>query len=239
MAKLSGFFMSTLLIVLCLWINVCHYPDALRLATTPALRNEVLPVDETLFPSADAPRSTPPSARANDDETDANDETTRQSGLVADAEIVPAPRLLDVSASQTTNDDANANVASPRRDALKPAAFPDEGAEIDDAPGLGFDATPDDDAPLAPASFDGAAAPAPSSATFPASETASSDLAPSEQDARRSATKPRGAKYVRVPEVEIDAYSGGVRAVDASRNETRVVGATRARQTLRVPAPAP
>ena len=153
--------------------------------------------------------------------------------------IVPAPRLLDVSASQTTNDDANANVASPRRDALKPAAFPDEGAEIDDAPGLGFDATPDDDAPLAPASFDGAAAPAPSSATFPASETASSDLAPSEQDARRSATKPRGAKYVRVPEVEIDAYSGGVRAVDASRNETRVVGATRARQTLRVPAPAP
>lgn len=221
MAKLSGFFMSTLLIVLCLWINVCHYPDAARSAPVD-LPDATVPVDETRFPAA------APSDEANE-KTDAQETTAARGLLVADAEdVADAPELLDVSASRSNDENAE---SAPETPALKPASFPDEAAEIDDA-------TPQSAAPSAPASFDVSdVAAEPSSATVPASSLASNAVGPRVKSLRPSATKPRGAKYVRVPDVEIDAFSGNARSVDASADAVRVVGATRAGQTERVPAP--
>ncbi len=249
MAKISGFFMSTLLIVLCLWINVCHYPDAARSAPA-ALPSEAVPVDETRFPAAE-------SSAEESEKTEAQHSARARGLLAVDAadlgDLETAPELLDVSASRSLDENAE---PTPETPALKPASFPDEAAEIDDAPAKGLDATPPSGAksavraPLRPASFDVSdVAAAPSSATVPAPTFASNDDAPrtkglAPNDAprtkglRRSATKPRGAKYVRVPDVEIDAFSGSVRAADASDEEIRVVGATRAGQTERVPAPA-
>jgi len=245
MAKLSGFFMSTLLIVLCLWINVCHYPDAARSAPVD-LPSETVPVDETRFPAAE-------SSDQEGEKTEAQEQNSgRARGLLAAndandaAELgdrADAPELLDVSDSRPLDENAEPASEAP---ALKPASFPDEAAEIDDAPAAkGLDATSPSAAksavraPLAPASFDVSdVAAAPSSATVPAPTFASNDAAPRTKSLRRSATKPRGAKYVRVPDVEIDAFSGSVRAADASDEEIRVVGATRAGQMERVPAPA-
>lgn len=250
MAKISGFFMSTLLIVLCLWINVCHYPDAARSAPA-ALPSEAVPVDETRFPAAE-------SSDEKGEKTEAQN-TARARGLLAVddvdlGDLEAAPELLDVSAARSLDENAEPTSETP---ALKPASFPDEAAEIDDAPSKGLDATPSSGAKsavrasLRPASFDVSdVAAEPSSATVPEPTFASNDVAPRTKglavpdDAprtkslRRSATKPRGAKYVRVPDVEIDAFSGSVRAADASDEEIRVVGATRAGQTERVPAPA-
>ena len=238
MAKISGFFMSTLLIVLCLWINVCHYPDAARSAPA-ALPSEAVPVDETRFPAAE-------SSAEESEKTEAQHSARARGLLAVDAadlgDLETAPELLDVSASRSLDENAE---PTPETPALKPASFPDEAAEIDDAPAKGLDATPPSGAksavraPLRPASFDVSdVAAAPSSATVPAPTFASNDDAPRTKGLRRSATKPRGAKYVRVPDVEIDAFSGSVRAADASDEEIRVVGATRAGQTERVPAPA-
>ncbi len=240
MAKLSGFFMSTLLIVLCLWINVCHYPDAARSAPVD-LPSETVPVDETRFPAAE-------STDQDGEKTEAQD-SARARGLLAANDAAElgdrddAPELLDVSDSRPVDENVEPASEAP---ALKPASFPDEAAEIDDAPAAkGLDATSPSGAksaaraPLAPAAFDVSdVAAAPSSATVPAPTFASNDAAPRTKSLRRSATKPRGAKYVRVPDVEIDAFSGSVRAADASDEEIRVVGATRAGQTERVPAPA-
>lgn len=247
MAKISGFFMSTLLIVLCLWINVCHYPDAARSAPVD-LPCEAVPVDETRFPAAE-------SSDKSSEKTEAQ-HSARSRGLFAadGADLDDAPELLDVSASRPLDESDEPTSETP---ALTPASFPDEAAEIDDAPSKGLGATPPSSAksavraPLRPASFDVSdVAAAPSSATVPAPTFASNDLAPRTKglavpddvprtkSLRRSATKPRGAKYVRVPDVEIDAFSGSVRAADASDEEIRVVGATRAGQTERVPAPA-
>lgn len=242
MAKLSGFFMSTLLIVLCLWINVCHYPDAARSAPVD-LPSETVPVDETRFPAAE-------SSDQEGEKTEAQEQNSgRARGLLAANDAAElgarddAPELIDVSGSRPLDENAEPASEAP---ALKPASFPDEAAEIDDAPAAkGLDATspsavkPAARAPLAPASFDVSdVAAAPSSATVPAPTFASNDDAPRTKSLRRSATKPRGAKYVRVPDVEIDAFSGSVRAADASDEEIRVVGATRAGQTERIPAPA-
>ncbi len=109
MAKLSGFFMSTLLIILCLWINVCHYPDAPRAATSNDA-NEA-PVDAV--PSA-APASQPVEEETNEQDS------ANARGLLAQSDVAPA--LLDVSADSAA--------ASP---VLEPALFPGDGAEIDDA----------------------------------------------------------------------------------------------------------
>lgn len=210
MAKISGFFMSTLLIILCLWINVCHYPDAAD-ASRPAV--------ESAPPVEDVPESVSPASEPVENAPTEPDEPTeptpnRQGGLLADVGAVP--ELLDVSATLPKATPNGVPAAT-----LAPASFPVDGAEIDDAL-----AEPQD------------AASTPSNSTLPASQTASPVVATPTQDARRLATKPRGAKYVRVPEVEIDAFSGGVRAARSSGDETRVVGATRA-QATRVVAPAP
>ena len=210
MVKFSGFFMSTLLIVLCLWINVCHYPDATRVPTPNGAREA--PLDAV---SPDVPAAEPIEEKANEQES------TAQGGLLADSEV--APTLLDVSADPA---------ATPP--VLEPASFPGDGAEIDDAsrPNVGgapqpaaSNAKPSPDvSPIAP---------------NPTPQTASPAVATPTQDLRRPETKPRGAKYVRVPEVEIDAFSGGVRVSRSSNDETRVVGATRAGQMERVAPPAP
>ena len=204
MAKLSGFFMSTLLIVLCLWINVCHYPDAPRAATSNDA-NEA-PVDAV--PSA-APDSQPVEEETNEQDS------ANARGLLAQSDVAPA--LLDVSADSAAT--------SP---VLEPALFPGDGAEIDDAPSKNADSFSNETVSNAD-----------SLAALPTSQTASPAVATPTQDVRRSASKPRGAKYVRVPEVEIDAFSGGVRAARSSNDETRVVGATRAGSSLRVAPSAP
>ena len=204
MAKLSGFFMSTLLIILCLWINVCHYPDATR----------VSPPDGA-SPDAVVP-SEPPVSEPIEEKT-REQESTAQDGLLAVSEI--APELLDVSADPA---------ATPP--VLEPASLPRDGAEIDDAPRRL------DNTPRPPATSEEFYAPpqvAPV-APPPTSQTASPAVATPTQDVRRSATKPRGAKYVRVPEAEIDAFSGGVRTGRAATDAPRVVGAMRAGQTTRV-----
>lgn len=231
MAKLSGFFMSTLLIVLCLWINVCHYPDASR-ATPVDVRNKAVPVDETRFPAAES--SDKQSEKTNEQDS------ARAPGLLADAPTSSAPELLDVSASRPTDENAESPSAHP---ALKPASFPDETGEIPAPRTKGLNATPKSgaksvaSAPLVPASFDiSDVAATPSSAPVSTEPLASNDGASRAKNLRRSATKPRGAKYVRVPDVEIDAFSGSVRAANASDEEIRVVGATRAGQMERVPA---
>lgn len=234
MAKLSGFFMSTLLIVLCLWINVCHYPDAPRMSA---------PVDDDATPAELVPQSVSPASEPVEEETN-QEETSRPSGLLAEVVPAPVPELLDVSASQPIDEGLDANKATPA--VLAPASFPGDGAEIDDAPRQKRDVAPrppvlseeisnaaEKNAPARPI------ASAPSNASQAAPQSASRSVATPTQDARRSATKPRGAKYVRVPDVEIDAYSGGVRVSLASKEETRVVGATRAGRTLNVAAPAP
>ncbi|MBQ1277737.1 MAG: hypothetical protein IIY07_03730 [Thermoguttaceae bacterium] len=214
MAKLSGFFMSTLLILLCLWINVCHYPDAPR-AGTPNGANEA-PVDSV---PSDAPVSEPLEEKANEQDS------TRQGGLLADSEV--AATLLDVSADPASTPPV-----------LEPASFPDDGAEIAVPPRPQVDAAPqpsvsnEKTSSAAPQLAPGPVAPSPTP------QTASPAVATPTQDVRRSATKPRGAKYVRVPEVEIDAFSGGVRVSRSANEETRVVGATRAGQTQRVAPPA-
>ena len=242
MAKLSGFFMSTLLIVLCLWINVCHYPDAPRMSA---------PVDKDATPAELVPQSVSPASEPVEEETN-QEETSRPSGLLAEVVPAPVPELLDVSASQPIDEGLDANKATPA--VLAPASFPGDGAELDDAPRQKRDVAPrppvlseeisnaaEKNAPARPI----ASAPspvstsAPSNASQAAPQSASRSVATPTQDARRSATKPRGAKYVRVPDVEIDAYSGGVRVSLASKEETRVVGATRAGRTLNVAAPAP
>lgn len=277
MAKLSGFFMSTLLIVLCLWINVCHYPDAARL-TPVELPNDAVPVDETRFPTAE------PSERADEQPSERPNEKTvasgsaRARGLFVGAAGANAPKLLDVSASRSDAENAkniesapsaenaesapsaenakNAESAEnaqngatpPDGSALKPASFPDEtaakAAEIDDSPAKGLVPPPQSavkslSSTPAPASFDVSdVATAPSSATVSTpTPPLASNASPRTKSLRRSATKPRGAKYVRVPDVEIDAFSGSVAAANASDEEIRVVGATRAGQTERVPAP--
>lgn len=208
MAKLSGFFMSTLLIVLCLWINVCHYPDAAR--TAPTLDEAAPSVD--VVPQAVSPASEPV------EEAEPEQAPVREGGLLAD--VGDAPELLDVSASRPSPSPFPAADSPESPAVLEPASFPVDGAEIDDAPTPTFPApSVGDSKSLSP--------------TSPAVAT------PTPQDARRAATKPRGAKYVRVPEVEIDAFSGGVRTARAPGDETRVVGATRAGQTLSVVPSAP
>ncbi|MBQ9798344.1 MAG: hypothetical protein IJO40_00195 [Thermoguttaceae bacterium] len=222
MAKLSGFFMSTLLIVLCLWINVCHYPDAAR---TSASNDDATPVD-VVSPSV-APDSEPVEEETDDQES---------SGFFADADLESAPKLLDVSASPQTNE--SLDESAPKARSLTPASFPADGAVIDDAPRQKAD--PASQPPVLSGDLSNAekVAPAPPVA---APQTASPAVATPTQSVRRSASnsKPRGAKYVRVPDVEIDAYSGGVRAAQTFDDETRVVGATRAGQTLRVAPSAP
>ncbi|MBQ9128994.1 MAG: hypothetical protein IJY15_14710, partial [Thermoguttaceae bacterium] len=151
MAKISGFFMSTLLIVLCLWINVCHYPDAARSAPV-ALPSEAVPVDETRFPAAE------PSDKSSE-KTEAQKSARPRGLFAADAadlgDLDDAPELLDVSASRPLDE---SDESTPETPALTPASFPDEAAEIDDAPSKGLDATPPSSAksavraPLRPAS---------------------------------------------------------------------------------------
>lgn len=226
MAKLSGFFMSTLLIVLCLWINVCLYPNATR-STVSAAPDDAVLVEEARFPSSrrasesaaptsERPSDAAPSAvESNDEETDLSQDPT-----LAQADLAPSP--LDVSASSATTlktlEKAPADPAS-TAPVLAPASFSADGAEIADAPAAGLDAT---------------------SKEAPALAAKSLAAADSNALARRStATKPRGAKYVRVPEVEIDAFTGGVRVSRSSNDEVRVVGAARAGQVKRVAPPAP
>ena len=215
MAKLSGFFMSTLLILLCLWINVCHYPDATRGASSNG-SNDATP--DAVAPS-DAPAPEPLEENATEEDSAA------PSGLLADA--APEPKLLDVSADPA---------ATPPL--LQPAAFPGDGAEIDDAP-----RKKDDVAPLPSSPSEETLRVAPQAelvpvAPRPTSQTASPAVATPTQDVRRSETKPSGAKYVRVPESEIDAFSGGVRSARSTNDESRVVRATRAGQTKRAASPA-
>ncbi|MBR4833390.1 MAG: hypothetical protein IKU86_03530 [Thermoguttaceae bacterium] len=195
MAKISGFFMSTLLIVLCLWINVCHYPDA-----TVALERRA----ETLVVPCDAESSEPAPAPAVDSiESESTDDASGSAATLA--ETIAKPARVDVSAS--TSDVRSEPEPASTFPALTPASFPADAAEIDDA---------------APAETQN-----PSSAS-PADE--------SSRSVANSATKPRGAKYVRVPEVEIDGFIGGVRTTGAkSLGDSRVVGATRAEQTLNFP----
>ncbi len=217
MAKLSGFFMSTLLIILCLWINVCHYPNAAN--PTTANGGEAAPID--VVPQSVSPASEPVDAPA------VEEEPPRPSGLLADANVGAVPELLDVSASRPTPESAVDPAALPP--VLSPASFPVDGAEINDAPG---DSTlSGSESPLPPFAFgvSKSLSPTPNSAT-----TTANAVAPPTQDVRHSASKPRGAKYVRVPDVEIDAFSGGVRTASSSDDEPRVVGATRAGQTLSV-----
>ena len=210
MAKLSGFFMSTLLIILCLWINVCHYPDAPRGATSNVSNDA----------STDAaPPPVAPVSEPIDEETNEKD-SANQGGLLAD--VAPAPEFLAVSADPA---------ATPP--VLEPASLSGDGAEIDDAPRKNADLAPRPSAlnkeiPNKPSQ----AEPVPD-ATRPTSQTAAPAVATPTQDVLRSETKPRGAKYVRVPEVEIDAFSGGVRSARSANDEPRVVGATRAGQTTR------
>lgn len=227
MAKLSGFFMSTLLIVLCLWINVCHYPDAAN-----AAKSNGAPATPSVSPASPASSVSPSVEDAPNEE-----EPAPPSGLLADADVGAVPALLDVSASRP--------IASPTVDpaavppVLEPASFPVDGAEIDDAPtpsAPSADAAPSNAAPSnvsAPSNASPADA-APLNSSISTSQTASPAVASPTQDARRLATKPRGAKYVRVPEVEIDAFFGGVRSGRSSDEESRVVGATRAGQTTAV-----
>lgn len=215
MAKLSGFFMSTLLIVLCLWINVCHYPDA-PLGATPAVSSDV-PNDA---PTDAPPPPAEPVSEPVDEKTNEQDSPS-QGGLLAD--VAPAPELLAVSADPA---------ATPP--VLEPASFPDEVAEIADAPLKKVEPAPQPSAsPEEVPSEVPQATPVPE-APRPTPQTASPAVATPTQDLRRSATKPRGAKYVRVPEVEIDAFSGGVRSSRSTYDEPRVVGATRAGLTTRV-----
>lgn len=216
MAKLSGFFMSTLLIVLCLWINVCHYPDAAGGSSSNGIKNAA-PVDVV-------PQSVSPASEPVDEPTD-EEESSEPSGLFAETDV--KPRALDVSASLPALEESDADPAA-LPPVLEPASFPTDGAEIDDAPSKNADSFSNETVSNAD-----------SLAALPTSQTASPAVATPTQDVRRSASKPRGAKYVRVPEVEIDAFSGGVRAARSSNDETRVVGATRAGSSLRVAPSAP
>jgi hypothetical protein len=211
MAKLSGFFMSTLLILLCLWINVCHYPDATRGAASDGSND----ADPKVVAPPDAPASAPSEEKTNEQDSAA------PSGLFAD--VAPAPELLDVSADPAAT-----------QPVLEPASFPGDGAEIDDAPRKKADvATPNEqNSNAAPQTAPASAAPRRES------QTASPAVATPTQDVRRSETKPSGAKYVRVPESEIDAFSGGVRSARSTNDESRVVRATRAGQTKRAASPA-
>lgn len=219
MAKLSGFFMSTLLIVLCLWINVCHYPDAAGAPASKGVDADAAPVDVV-------PQSVSPASEPVDDATNESS-SNRRGGLLAESAVEPT--LLDVSASRPTPEPLDAKPAA--LPALEPAAFPVDGAEIDDAPAKNNAETPR--GPLSNAAPN-AASDSVSDAISSPSQTASPAVATPTQDARRSETKPRGAKYVRVPEIEIDAFSGGARTARSTNDEIRVVGATRAGQTATV-----
>ena len=212
MAKLSGFFMSTLLILLCLWINVCHYPDATRGASSNG--------SEGATPDAVAPSDAP--APEPLEESAPEEDSAAPSGLLAD--VAPAPKLLDVSADPAAT-----------QPVLEPASFPGDGAEIDDAPQNKADVAE----PANEQTSNAAPQNAPASvAPRRESQTASPAVATPTQDVRRSETKPSGAKYVRVPESEIDAFSGGVRSARSTNDESRVVGAHRAGQTNRAASPA-
>lgn len=207
MAKISGFFMSTLLIVLCLWINVCHYPDA-TVALDKREQTLVVPCEAETSEPANAPETAPPADGSNDAEPSETDATL--------AETIVKPAWVDVSASRS--DVLPEPVAATPSPVSEPAAPPVGVAEIDDAP--------EAESALANA--------APSPAPPVVSDRA--DAADSNRSVARSSTKPRGAKYVRVPDVEIDAFVGGVRTAGARPvGGARVVGATRAEQTLRVP----
>ncbi len=207
MAKISGFCMSTLLIVLCLWINVCHYPDA-TVALERRAETLVVPCDAESSEPASAPAPSPAEVKSKaleSDEEDAEDDPLSDATL---AELIATPKALDVSASRSdvrpTPEPAS---ALPE---LKPASFP---AEIDDAPTT-----------------------EPQSAAKSLRSLEASNVAAPSSSVANSATKPRGAKYVRVPEVEIDGFVGAVRTTGVkSLGGARVVGATRAEQTLRVP----
>ncbi|MBR4976945.1 MAG: hypothetical protein IKY61_07810, partial [Thermoguttaceae bacterium] len=155
MAKLSGFFMSTLLIVLCLWINVCHYPDATGASPADGMKNET---------SIDVvPQSVSPASKPVDEST--NEEEPRdQGGLFAETDV--QPRALDVSASRPAIETPDADPAA-TPPVLEPASFPSDGAEIDDASTR--QSVPND------VSLD----------AFPTSQTASSVVATPSQDARR------------------------------------------------------
>ena len=201
MAKLSGFFMSTLLIVLCLWINVCHYPNATRGAAPQG--------------ASGAPSDAPPSQPLEGSTPEPAPEPA------SDLRTAPEPKLLDVSADPAATTPV-----------LAPASFPVDGAKIDDAPRPQAAVAPEP-TPNAPSNAPAQVAPRPES------QTASPAVATPTQDVRRSESKPRGAKYVRVPENEIDAFSGGVRSARSSNDFPRVVGASRAGQTKRDATPAP
>lgn len=217
MAKLSGFFMSTLLILLCLWINICHYPNAAN--GTASDGGAAPPVD--VVPQSVSPASEPVDAPA------VKEEPTRPSGLLADSGVGGVPELLGVSASRPNA----APVVDPATvpPVLSPASFPVDGAEINDAPAETAPVKPE--SPLPPVTFGVSKSLSPT--PNPATPTSRAVATPA-QDVRRSASKPRGAKYVRVPDVEIDAFSGGVRTARSSDDEPRVVGATRVGQTASV-----
>ena len=236
MAKLSGFFMSTLLIALCLWLNVYHYPDAPR-GAAPDVSNDA--------PTDAPPPPAEPVSEPIDEKTDEQDSPSR-GGLFAD--VAPAPELLAVSADPA---------ATPP--VLEPASFPNDVAEIVESPSKEVESAPRPATSPEKIPSEGPqakpATEAPRPATSPeevpsevpqakpaleaprqSPQTASPAVATPTQDLRSSATseKPRGAKYVRVPEVEIDAFSGGVRSSRSTDDEPRVVDAPRAGQTTRI-----
>ncbi|MBQ1277190.1 MAG: hypothetical protein IIY07_00940 [Thermoguttaceae bacterium] len=259
MAKISVFLMSTLFIALCLWLNVYHYPDAPR-GAAPDVSNDA-PTDAPPPPAE--PVSDPIDEKTDDQDSPSRgglfaDVAPAPELLAVSADPAATPPVLEPASFP--NDVAeivespSKEVESAPRPATSPEKIPSEGPQAKPATEAPRPATSPEEVPSeVPQAKPALEAPRPAASpeevpsevpqAKPALEaprqspqTASPAVATPTQDLRSSATseKPRGAKYVRVPEVEIDAFSGGVRSSRSTDDEPRVVDAPRAGQTTRI-----
>lgn len=240
MAKLSGFCLSALLIVLCLRINVYCYPNAFR--------------DDASSPTSAASRT----ASENERETSRQNVSESKS---ESSETRPADenqRSAGESDEKSTNDDAKSQPSEPSQPSEQPVEQPNDGAPTDEtivaeaqnadvfkgAKGLAFppraslepasatrEVSDEISAPTGggvPASLKKTTNDAATPETLQAPATGASPTAESSKTSLSS--KPQGGKYVSIPSVRTDAL-----VPSANDGDCRVVEATRAARTTRVP----
>ncbi len=236
MAKLSGFCMSALLIVICLWINVYRYPNAFDAAARGegAARLDAAP--RSLEQAVPQTPSVVVWASDSSDETDAetSDETPSE------------PTRLDVEpvepAEPSTPSENAPNPFASQETILAENAESPLGATRDEKGAADF-ADVSSRSLSAQTNFEPATAkrvvsaqsiPEPSRGVPARLESAprSDDGAPkglaSKGSAKTpSATKPQGGKYVSIPALETDAL-----APAAFDDDCRVIGATRAEDLI-------
>lgn len=241
MAKFSGFCMSALLIVICLWINVCRYPNAFDLPAN----------DSAARLKSFSQSSAHLEARANSNSSEFSSDDSAVSNDSPNVDEEARPSEFDapsVSPADESQDEKSSTESEPQETIFAAKeTTPDEalGFSADFAPASASQAsgsrglTPvskglNGDANLEPTSLKRGVsadlAPEPSRGV-PARlepETSAKSSLPAADARKPAASKPQGGKYVSIPALETDALAPNA----LGDGSGRVVGATRAENIL-------